>query len=53
MGKDYKTSEDTAGRDTNDLLEKGILIKQPGGGRSTACASCEIPSGATTVNSNL
>jgi Fic family protein len=30
-----KTSQDTAGRDINDLLEKGILMKEPGGGRST------------------
>ena len=31
-----KTSQDTAGRDINDLLDKGILEKQPGGGRSTS-----------------
>jgi len=31
-----KTSQDTAGRDINDLLNKGILIKEPGGGRSTS-----------------
>ncbi len=30
-----KTSQDTAGRDINELLEKNILIKEPGGGRST------------------
>jgi Fic family protein len=29
-----KTSQDTAGRDINDLLEKDILIKEPSGGRS-------------------
>jgi Fic family protein len=31
-----KTSQDTAGRDINDLLNKGILVKEPGGGRSTS-----------------
>lgn len=29
-------SQDTAGRDISDLLEKGILIKEEGGGRSTS-----------------
>lgn len=40
-----KTSQDTAGRDINDLLEKGILVKQPGGGRSTAYALRDSPYG--------
>jgi Fic family protein len=31
-----KTSQDTAGRDITDLLNKDILIKEPGGGRSTS-----------------
>lgn len=31
-----KTSQDTAGRDINDLLEKGVLEKEEGGGRSTS-----------------
>jgi len=31
-----KTSQDTAGRDINDLLDKQILAKEPGGGRSTS-----------------
>ncbi len=31
-----KSSQDTAGRDINDLIEKGILVKEPGGGRSTS-----------------
>jgi Fic family protein len=31
-----KTSRDTALRDLSDLLERGILIKNPGGGRSTS-----------------
>jgi Fic family protein len=31
-----KTSPDTALRDINDLLERGILAKDEGGGRSTS-----------------
>jgi Fic family protein len=31
-----KTSQDTAGRDINDLMERGILEKEAGGGRSTS-----------------
>lgn len=31
-----KTSQDTAGRDINSLIEKSILIKEEGGGRSTS-----------------
>ena len=31
-----KTSQDTALRDIQDLVEKQILVKEPGGGRSTA-----------------
>jgi Fic family protein len=31
-----KTSQDTAGRDISDLLQRGILAKEPGGGRSTS-----------------
>jgi Fic family protein len=30
-----KTSQDTAGRDINDLIQRGILAKELGGGRST------------------
>jgi Fic family protein len=30
-----KTSQDTAGRDINDLVQQGILAKEPGGGRNT------------------
>jgi Fic family protein len=33
-----KCSPDTALRDINDLLEKGVLLKAPGGGRSAAYA---------------
>jgi Fic family protein len=31
-----RTSQDTAGRDINDLVGRGLLIRQPGGGRSTS-----------------
>jgi Fic family protein len=31
-----KTSQDTAGRDINDLVDKRVLIREPGGGRSTS-----------------
>jgi len=31
-----KTSQDTVGRDINDLVQRGILEKEPGGGRSTS-----------------
>ncbi|HET6941682.1 MAG TPA: Fic family protein [Sphingomicrobium sp.] len=31
-----KSSQDTAGRDIDDLLNRGILVKNPGGGRSTS-----------------
>lgn len=34
--KIMKVSQDTAGRDINDLLEKEILAREPGGGRSTS-----------------
>ncbi len=33
-----KCSQDTASRDINDLIERGILYKEPGGGRSTSYA---------------
>jgi Fic family protein len=31
-----KTSQDSAGRDINDLVQRGILAKEAGGGRSTS-----------------
>lgn len=31
-----KTSQDTASRDITDLIEKGALVRDPGGGRSTS-----------------
>lgn len=33
-----KTSQDTATRDINDLVDRGILVRLPGGGRSTGYA---------------
>ena len=36
-----KTSPDTALRDINDLVERGILAKDEGGGRSTSYSLCE------------
>lgn len=40
-----KSSQDTAGRDIDDLVKRGILVKNPGGGRSTsyALAGTEMP----------
>jgi len=37
-----KCSQDTASRDIDDLLKRGILIKNPGGGRSTSYSLVEI-----------
>ncbi len=36
-----KCSQDTALRDIEDLVKRGILIKEPGGGRSTSYALAE------------
>jgi Fic family protein len=36
-----KSSQDTAGRDMDDLLKRGILVKNPGGGRSTSYSLVE------------
>jgi Fic family protein len=38
-----KCSQDTAGRDINDLVERGVLAKEPAGGRSTSYA-LKLPS---------
>jgi Fic family protein len=37
-----KSSPDTALRDINDLISKGILVREPGGGRSTSYALAPI-----------
>jgi Fic family protein len=31
-----ESSQDTAARDIADLIRRGILVKDPGGGRSTS-----------------
>ncbi len=36
MGKNSKCSQDTAGRDINDSLNRGVLKKEAAGGRSTS-----------------
>ena len=36
-----KCSADTALRDINELLERGVLAKDPGGGRSTSYSLVE------------
>ena len=36
-----KSSQDTAGRDIDDLLKRGVLVKNPGGGRSTSYSLVE------------
>lgn len=42
-----KCSKDTAVRDINDLIEKGVLQKEPAGGRSTNYELIEMPAGNT------
>jgi len=37
-----KSSPDTALRDINDLISRGILVREPGGGRSTSYALTSI-----------
>lgn len=37
-----KSSQDTAGRDIDDLLRRGVLVKNPGGGRSTSYSLVDI-----------
>lgn len=37
-----KTSHDTAGRDLVDLVTRGVLVRNPGGGRSTSYSLVEI-----------
>lgn len=40
-----KTSPDTALRDITDLVDRGILVKEPGGGRSTSYALAGVADG--------
>jgi len=39
-----KCSQDTASRDIDDLVKRGVLVKEPGGGRSTSYALAIHPS---------
>ena len=41
-----KCSQDTALRDIEDLVERGILVKDAGGGRSTSYSLAETPAGS-------
>ena len=43
-----KASPDTALRDINDLVQRGILTKDPGGGRSTSYSLAPAPDDAET-----
>jgi Fic family protein len=38
-----KCSQDTALRDIDDLVKRGVLVKEPGAGRSTSYAPAERP----------
>eukprot|EP01037_Dinobryon_pediforme_P015009 gene15009-15148_t len=40
-----KTSQDTASRDIDDLMKQGLLVKDPGGGRSTSYSLAKIDDG--------
>jgi Fic family protein len=44
-----KTSQDTAGRDIDDLIRRHALVREPGGGRSTSYALIATPSDALRV----
>lgn len=37
-----KSSQDTAGRDIDRLIQLGILVRNPGGGRSTSYSLARI-----------
>lgn len=39
-----KSSQDTAGRDIDDLLRRGVLVKNSGGGRSTSYSLADVKS---------
>ncbi|MHB8090845.1 MAG: Fic family protein [Syntrophales bacterium] len=42
-----KCSQDTAFRDIDDLVKRGVLVKEPGGGRSTSYALVIHPSSSS------
>lgn len=39
-----KSSQDTAGRDIDDLMKRGVLVKNSGGGRSTSYSLANVSS---------
>jgi len=43
-----KCSSDTALRDLLDLVQRGMLVRNPGGGRSTSYALAEVRSPHST-----
>lgn len=45
-----KSSQDTAGRDIDDLVKRGALVKNPGGGRSTSYSLANIDIGRAAKN---
>ena len=48
-----KSSQDTAGRDIDDLLRRGVLIRNPGGGRSTSYSLAVLPQLLSGVASGI
>jgi len=44
-----KCSQDTASRDIDDLVKRKILVKEPGGGRSTSYALVKLPASSGTT----
>ena len=40
--KRTRSSQDTALRDITELIERGILVRDPGGGRSTSYSLAEL-----------
>lgn len=48
-----KTSADTALRDINDLVSRGILIREEAGGRSTSYSLCPMKHGQSGSRPDL
>ena len=48
-----KSSQGTAGRDIDDLLRRGVLIKNSGGGRSTSYSLALLPQLLSCVASGI
>lgn len=47
-----KSSQDTAGRDIDDLLDRNVLVKEPGRGRSTSYRLIAIPADVLSMIAN-